>query len=107
MVNKIFTRFHLMRNISLKDMQKKADNEHGLCCYMGEKIDTDFLYATIDFDETGEVIIFIGKIRSLCPEGYKVYPTEIIDRIPIRCEGHQEIRGNTTINHKKIIREIK
>lgn len=80
-------RFHDTKNISLKAMQKKADKEYGLCCYEYKgDIDTEFMEMTVEEGEEGEVVIFQGEMWGLCPEGPKVFPTQIQERIKIKCE---------------------
>ena len=88
-------RYHETKNIELKDMIKKGEKEFGLCCYKyNGDIDTEFIEQVMEVGETGEVIIFTGEMWSLCAEGYKVVPSEILERIEVRCvqgEKYKEI----------------
>ena len=94
----MFIRFQY-ENKSLSAMQRKADREHGLCCYefdgdpfeaREDDIISEFMEMSVDVGESGYIVIFDGKIRSLCPEGYKVYPTELIAVYKVRCSGRDE-----------------
>jgi len=86
---KTFMRFQFEQDISLKAMQQRCVNDKkGLCCYKydyGFDIDTPFMEQVIEPGETGEVIIFTGEVWGMCPEGYTVYPQEILERIKITC----------------------
>ena len=80
---KKFIRMQYEKNISLKDMQQKARKENGLCCYRLEdkdKLFNEFIPQVCDNNEEIEIITFEGEIWGLCPEGYKVMPSKIIDR---------------------------
>lgn len=84
---KLYMRFHDTKSVPLKSMQEKADKEFGLCCYRyNGDIDTEFMEMTVEEGEEGEVIIFEGEIWGLCPEGPKVYPIKIHERIQVKCE---------------------
>ena len=86
---KTFMRFQFEKDISITAMQKKCNQSgKGLCCYLcrsDEDIDTPFMEQVVDVGETGEVVIFVGEVWGMCAEGYTVYPTKILDRIPILC----------------------
>ena len=80
---KRFIRMQYDFGITLKKMQQKAEKEFGLCCYRLEdkdKLYNEFIPQVCDEGEEIEIIIFEGEIWGLCPEGYKVMPSKIIDR---------------------------
>lgn len=89
---KTFLRYHEKSGISLKEMQERCKREkRGLCCYrytpdFNFDLSTPFMQMTAEGGEKGEVIIFQGEVWGLCPEGYTVYPTKIIKRIPVICK---------------------
>lgn len=80
---KTFIRKHYEFNISLIEMQAKADKENGLCAYREEekqKLFSEYLPQVCDNNEKVEIIEFEGEVWGLCPEAYKVYPTKILKR---------------------------
>jgi len=83
MEKKTFIRKHYDFNISLAEMQEKAKEEGGLCCYRIEeekKLFEEFLPQVLDDGEEVEILEFEGEIWGLCPESVKVYPTAILRR---------------------------
>lgn len=72
-------------------MANNHPRHSGLCCekYTGE-LYTVFMMQIMEPGEEGEVLILDGKMRGSVCDGVTIYPTEIIERIPVKLES----RGN-------------
>ena len=89
---KTFQRFHYEKGITLKDMKNECISTlQGLCVHrIIDKLgitDTPFMKEIGVKDETGEVLILEGDICGICHEGYRIFPTRIVDRVSVVCVG--------------------